>query len=82
LKGRKIEIKITKEGVELRDKGFYFWSSLGAFSIEEDDGTAVLILTFKEQADVRFCISNLEVKNKELTELMLTYGQPYGLYYK
>ena len=77
----KIEMVISTEGVRLRGEGFYSWSSIEKFSTDEDEGNVTLILFVRDQAAVHFGIASLEMKKKELIELIIKYGQPAGLYY-
>jgi hypothetical protein len=77
----KIEMILTREGLQMRVKGFYSWSSIEKFSIDIDEGTVTLILYIKNQASVHFEITSLELKRKELIEMLLSYGQPSGLIY-
>lgn len=81
LRNRKIEIIISAEGIELRGDFFYSWPSIESFSTDEDEGDVTLILKIKNQASVRFGITNLELPGEELIELLLSYGQPSGLIY-
>lgn len=90
----KIEMVISREGINLRSKGFYPWSSIEMFSIDIDEGTTTLILydkiqagvhfgiiNIKNQASVHFDITSLEFGREELIEMLLYYGQPAGLTY-
>jgi hypothetical protein len=81
LRERNIEIVITLEGIRLSGEGFYTWSSIEKFSTHVDEGTTTLILYVREQAAIRFEISDLELEKKELIELILTFGQTAGLTY-
>lgn len=82
LRNREIEIVISAEGIRLRGKDFYTWESIESFSTEVDEDNVALVLHMKDQASVQFDVTILEIKKKELIDLILAYGQPTGLYYK
>ena len=77
LVNRPAEITLSKEGIELRDKGFFEWPSIASFSINtypySDDKITKLVLHFKEAAEVKFEITNLEKTEEELVDLILQY---------
>ena len=78
----KIEMVISTEGLRLRGEGFYTWPSIESFSTDVDEGDVTLILKIRNQAGVRFGITSLELDSEELIELILSYGQSAGLFYK
>lgn len=82
LRNRKIEMIISAEGIRLRGEGFYTWSLIESFSLDGDEGIAELLLHVNGQANVKFDITILEIKPKELINLILAYGQHTGLYYR
>ena len=74
---RKAEIILTKEGIELRDKGFYDWNMIESFSTIyyrfSDNHEEELVIHFKEFANLTFDISHLEKDKDELADLILKY---------
>lgn len=72
---RKAEIILTKEGIELRDKGFFEWDMIESFSTlyyrYGDSHNMDLVLHFKEFADLKFDISHLEKNKEELSDLIM-----------
>jgi hypothetical protein len=82
LANRKIEMMISAEGIRLLGKGFYSWSSIESFSTDVDEDNVALVLHINGKADVQFDVTILEIKKEELIDLVLTYGQHAGLYYR
>ena len=74
---RKAEIILTKEGIEIRDKGFFEWTMIEGFSTlyyrYSDNYTLDLVLHFREFADLKFEISHLEKNKDELVDLIMQY---------
>lgn len=74
---RKAEIILTKEGIELRDKGFFEWTMIESFSTiyyrYTTNHIVDLVLHFKDFADLKFDITYLEKDKDELTDLILKY---------
>lgn len=82
LRDRKIEIVITTAGIRLRGEVFYDWSAIEKFSTDDDEGDVTLIVKVRNKAAIRFDITSLEIKDDELMELILAYGQSAGVSYK
>jgi hypothetical protein len=82
---RKAEITLTKEGIELRDKGFFNWEMIQSFKTvyyrNSDNHEEELILQFKEYADLKFDISHLEKDKDEIAELILKYKGSANILY-
>ena len=82
---RKAEIILTKEGIELRDKGFFEWHMIESFSTlnyrYSDNHNEDLVLHFKEFADLKFDISHLEKDKDELVDLITKYKGSARLYF-
>ena len=82
---RKAEIVLTKEGIELRDKGFFEWTMIESFSTlyyrYNDNYTIDLVLHFREFADLKFEISHLEKNKDELADLIMRYKGPASLFF-
>ncbi len=74
---RKAEIILTKEGIELRDTGFFEWNMIESFSTlhyrSSDNDKEDLILHFKDLADLKFDISRLEKNKEEIVKLIIKY---------
>lgn len=72
---RKAEIILTKQGIELRDKGFFDWNMIESFSTLyyrfSDTRNEDLVLHFKEFADLKFDISHIEKSKHELVDLII-----------
>ena len=82
---RKAEITLTKEGIELRDKGFFDWNMIESFSTlyyrYSDNYNIDLVLHFKDFADLKFEISHLEKSKDELVDLIMQYKGSVSLYF-
>lgn len=82
---RKAEIILTKRGIELRDKGFFEWNMIESFSTiyyrYSDNHNEDLVLHFKEFADLKFDISNLEKSKDELVDLIKKYKGSAGIFF-
>lgn len=82
---RKAEIILTKDGIELRGKGFFNWEMIESFKTiyyrYSDNHEEELILQFKEYADLRFDISHLEKDKDEIAELILKYKGTANIFY-
>ncbi len=82
---RKAEITLTKEGIELRDKGFFYWEMIESFKTVyyrySENHEEKLVLQFKDFDDLRFDISNLEKGKEELAELILKYKGRANIYF-
>ncbi|MBO9203105.1 MULTISPECIES: hypothetical protein [Niastella] len=82
---RKAEIILTKDGIELRDKGFFEWSTIESFSTLYDhyseNHREDLVLHFKEFADLKFEISYLEKNKEELVDLIMQYKGSASLFF-
>ena len=82
---RKAEIILTKEGIELRDKGFFEWNMIESFSTlyyrYSDNYTIDLVLNFKDFADLKFEISHLEKNKDELADLIMHYKGSASLFF-
>ena len=82
---RKAEIILTKEGIELRDKGFFNWKMIESFSTlyyrYSDNHNEDLVLHFKEFADLKFDISHLEKSKDELVDLITQYKGSASLFF-
>ena len=82
---RKAEIILTSEGIELRDKGFFYWNMIESFKTiyyrYSENHEEELVLHFKEFDDVSFNISDLEKRKDELADLILKYGASSSVYY-
>ena len=82
---RKAEIILTKEGIELRDKGFFEWNMIESFSTlyyrYSDNYNIDLVLHFKGFADLRFEISHLEKNKDELADLIMHYKGSASLFF-
>jgi hypothetical protein len=82
---RRAEIILTKEGIELNDKGFFDWKMIESFStlyyIHSENYSIELILHFKEFADMKFNISYLEKSKEELADLILKYKGSSSLFF-
>ncbi len=82
---RKAEVILTKEGIELRDKGFFEWNMIESFSTTyyrySDNQNEDLVLHFKEFADLKFDISNLEKGKEEITDLILKYKGSSSMFF-
>lgn len=82
---RKAEITLTKEGIELRYKGFFNWEMIESFKTVyykySDNHEEELILQFKEFADLKFDISHLERDKDEIAELILKYKGSANIFY-
>jgi hypothetical protein len=74
---RKAEITLTKEGIELREQGFFDWKMIESFSTlnyrYSENKNIDLVLHFKEFADLKFDITYLEKDKSELASLILKY---------
>ena len=85
IKKRKAEITLTKEGIELRDKGFFDWNMIESFSTlyyrYSDNYNIDLVLHFKDFADLKFEISHLEKSKDELVDLIMQYKGSVSLYF-
>lgn len=72
---RKAEIILTRDGIELRDKGYFEWSIIESFSTiyyrYSENHREDLVLHFKEFADLKFDISHLEKSKEELVDLIM-----------
>jgi hypothetical protein len=68
---------LTKEGIELREIGFFTWDMIESFStlvyMGSDNNDIYLVLHFREYADLKFEISSLEKNKDELVSLILKY---------
>jgi hypothetical protein len=84
---RKAEIILTKEGIELRDKGFFEWNMIESFGtiyyryVDSDAGNQDLVLHFKDFADLKFNISPLEKNKDQIVDLILSYKGSYNIFY-
>ena len=82
---RKPEVTLNREGIELRDKGFFAWNMIDSFSTvdyrDSDNNDIKLILHFKEFADVKFDITHLEHDKNQLVELILKYRRAANTFY-
>jgi len=82
---RKAEIILTKEGIELRDKGFFEWDMIESFSTlyyrHSDDYKVDLVLHFKEFADLKFDISHLEKNKEEISDLITQCKESSTLFF-
>jgi len=82
---RKAEIILTKEGIELRDKGFFEWKMIESVSTlnyrYSDNHNEDLVLHFKEFADLKFEISYLEKNKDELIDLIMRYKGSTSLFF-
>ena len=82
---RKAEIILNKEGIELRDKGFFDWNMIESFSTIyyrfSENHEEELVLHFKEFADLTFDISHLEKDKDELIDLILKYKGSSRIYF-
>jgi len=73
---RKAEITLTKNGIELRGKGYFDWQFLESFEIVhhyDDANTKNLILHLNGFSDVNFDITYLEKNRNELADLIMKY---------
>jgi|GEM_PF-5786717 len=79
------EIILTKEGIELRDKGFLEWNMIDSFSTlnyrYSDNHKEDLVFHFKEFADLKIDITNLEKNKEELVELITEYKGSARLFF-
>lgn len=79
------EITLNKEGIELRDIGFFEWDRIQSFSTlsypYRDSRTIELVLHFSEFADLRFEITSLEKNKEELVDLIQQYKGPASLFF-
>ena len=82
---RKPEIILTKEGIELRDKGFFEWTLIDSFKTVyyrySDNPEEELVLHFKEFSDIKFNITHLEKDKDELADLIMKYKGSANLFY-
>jgi len=81
---RKPEIILTREGISLRDAGFFTWDMIASFSTDDggdDSSNMKLVLYFSEFADKEIYIQSLEVDKEELITLILSYKGNAGLLY-
>jgi hypothetical protein len=82
---RKAEIILTKEGIELRNKGFYSWQFVESFETDyfrvSTHTNENLILHFRGFADIQFDISSLEKNRLELIESILKYKGSANVFY-
>jgi hypothetical protein len=82
---RKAEIILTNQGIELRDKGFFEWDMIESFSTlyyrYRDNHDMDLVLHFKEFADLKFDISDLEKNKEELADLIMQYKGASTLFF-
>ncbi|MBG9377950.1 hypothetical protein I5907_17055 [Panacibacter sp. DH6] len=82
---RKAEIILNKEGIELRDKGFFTWDMIESFSTlyyrYSENRNIDLVLHFKEYADMKFDITRLEQDKDQITELIMKYKGTASLYF-
>lgn len=74
---RKAEIILTKEGIELRNKGFYSWQFVESFETDyfrnRSHINENLIFHFRGFDEIRFDISHLEINRIELVQSILKY---------
>jgi hypothetical protein len=82
---RKAEIILTKEGIELRDSGFFEWNMIERFSTlyhrYSDNHNEDLVLYFKNSADLKFEISNLEKDKDEIVDLIIKYKGSANIFF-
>ena len=79
---RKVEIAISREGVYLRNLGFYPWSLIKSFSTVEDQEAMVsLVLHFEKYADEDFDFTHLEIVKDDIVKIMLAYKGSSAVYY-
>jgi hypothetical protein len=82
---RKAEIILTKEGIELRDKGFFEWNMIESFSTVNyrysENYNEDLVIHFKEFADLEFEISHLEKNKTEIAEYILKYKGSANIFF-
>jgi hypothetical protein len=82
---RKAEIILTKEGIELRDKGFFEWNMIESFSTlyyrYSDSRNVDLVIHFKEFADLKFDITYLEKDKDEIACLILKYKGKKSIFF-
>lgn len=82
---RKPEIILTKEGIELRDKGFFDWTLIESFKTVyyrySDNSEEELVLHLKEFSDIKFNITYLEKNRDVLADLIMKYKGSANLFY-
>jgi hypothetical protein len=81
---RKPEIILTREGIYLRDAGFFIWDIVVSFStadVGDESSNRKLVLHFSEFADKKNYIHSLEVDKDELIALILRYKGDASSFY-
>jgi hypothetical protein len=81
---RKPEIILSREGIYLRDAGFFTWDMITSFSTADqgdESSNMKLVLHFYELKDKKIYIQDLEIDKDEIISLILHYKGDAGLFY-